>query len=251
MEFGEFIKLTGRKKQTIFTIVFLAVILTITASLAFPMKYSVRSRLLVIQNASTSDAYSLSKSNEYLGNLLAEVVHSSSFYTQVVSSGSYGVDSNYFSGSYSSQIKKWQKTVATKTAGDTGIIEITVFHTDIQEARRIAYGVNDILINQNKNYHGSDNVRVSIIDQPLVSTFPVKPNIAYNALAAFITSLIFSLFYIYIFPEKKYDISLLSGKRREKKLKRSLGRPVLEKGTAAEDDQEEIRLNGSMRNILR
>ncbi len=128
MEFNEFLKLIGRKKQTILAIMFVSIVLAIGLSLLSPLKYGAKSRLLVLQNAGGADAYSLSKSNEYLGNLFAQVVYSSSFYDQVIASP-YSINRDYFAGNYNQQLKKWRETVSTGTQGDTGIIEINVYHT--------------------------------------------------------------------------------------------------------------------------
>ncbi len=81
MESTEFSKLLRRKMGTIFTIVFVACILTIGVSLLFPLKYGTQSRLLVIQKTAGADPYTISRSHEYLGKLLAQVVYSSSFYS--------------------------------------------------------------------------------------------------------------------------------------------------------------------------
>ena len=217
MEFNEFLSLIKRKKQTIFTLMFVVIMIVVVFSLLQTMKYTVKSRLLVVQNTSNNDAYALSKSNEYLGNLFAEVVYSSSFYDQVIGS-KYNIDPNYFSGNYSQQIEKWRKTVSTKTQGDTGIIEINVYHPQASEANKISLAVNDILINNNQNYQGGQNIKVNIIDQPITSNYPNNPNIFYNVGAAVFGSFIISLFYIYIFPEEKYNLYLL-GKRKTKKKK--------------------------------
>ena len=217
MEFNEFLSLLKKKKQTIFTLMFVVVMIMVIFSLLQTMKYSVKSRLLVVQNTSGNDAYTLSKSNEYLGNLFSEVVYSSSFYDQVMAS-KYNVDPNYFSGSYSQQIEKWRKTVATKTQGDTGIIEVNVYHPQASEANKIALAVNDVLINNNQNYQGGQNIKVNIIDQPLTSNYPNTPNIFYNIGAAIFGSFILSLFYIYIFPEEKYNIYLFGKSKNKKKL---------------------------------
>ncbi|MFA6514266.1 MAG: hypothetical protein WCT50_03210 [Patescibacteria group bacterium] len=200
MEFNEFLKLVNKRKRTAFTIIFVTVVLTITISLLSPLKYGSKSRLLVLQNSTGSDVYSLSKSNEYLGNLFAQIVYSGSFYDQVKAS-QYNIDSNYFSGNYGQQLKKWQQTVKTDTQGDTGIIKINVYHPNIQEAKQISLAINDILINKNQDYHGGQNIKVNIIDQPLVSNYPIKPNLPYNIALALAASFIVSLFYIYIFPE--------------------------------------------------
>ncbi|HZJ41235.1 MAG TPA: hypothetical protein VFD16_03155 [Candidatus Saccharimonadales bacterium] len=241
MEFNEFLKLIGRKKQTIFAIIFVSLVLTIGLSLLSPLKYGVKSRLLVLQDTSDADAYSLSKSNEYLGNLFAQVVYSSSFYNQVIASP-YNIDRNYFSGNYSQQLKKWHETVSTSTQGDTGIVEINVYHTNIQEAKQIALAINDILINNNQNYHSGQNIKVNIIDQPLVSNYPVKPNIPYNAALALVASFLISLFYIYIFPARRNNLNLIGGHHKKVKINN------IEINHNVTPDND---LHGNMGNVLR
>lgn len=222
MEFNEFLNLIKRKVQTIFTIVFVATMLVVVISLASSLKYSVSSRLLVIQDASGSDVYSLSRSNEYLGNLFSQVVYSSSFYDQVLSSR-YNVEKGYFSGDYGQQLKKWRKTVNTKTQGDTGIIEVNVYHPQVNEAQKIALAVNDILINNNKDYQSNQNIKVKILDQPLASSYPTKPNIVLNVVATIFLAFIFSLFYIYILPEEKYNIYLFGRSHKSNRKNRDRG----------------------------
>jgi capsular polysaccharide biosynthesis protein len=221
MEFPSFIKLISKKQGTILTIVFAVIILTIGASLLMPLKYSAKSRLLVMQNAGAADVYTLSKSNEYLGNLFAQVVYSGSFYDSVLSS-QYDIDKNYFAGSYSDQLKAWQKMVETKTLSDTGIIRINVYHTNPYQAQQISLAINDILINKNTEYQGGGQlVKVRAIDQTLISSYPVKPNLPQNAVLALAIGLLFSLVYIYLYPEEKHDIKLWS-KRKSHKSKRSV-----------------------------
>ena len=260
MEFNEFLSLIRKKKQTIFTLMLVGIMLTVVFSLAQTMKYSVSSRLLVVQNSVGDDTYALSKSNEYLGNLFAEIVRSSSFYNQVLNSN-YNIDKNYFSGSYSQQIKKWQKTVETKTQSDTGIIEISVYHPDVQEAKKIALAINNILINSNQSYQGGQNIRINIIDQPLASTYPNKPNLLYNTLAAALISFFLSIFYIYIFPEEKHSIYLFG--KRKKKIKTPeaprisetprvapIKYEAIKRETIEREEDEPVRLNGNINNII-
>ncbi len=216
MEFLDFIKLLGKKKGTFFTLTFVTVLLTILISLIGPLNYGAKSRLLLIQNSSASDPYTLSKSNEYLSGLLAEVVHSGSFYNLVIASP-YDIDKTHFSGDYNKQMKQWNKTVSTKTYSDTGIIEINVYHSNPYQAQQIALAVNDILINNNASYQGSGSaIKINIIDQPIVSNYPVQPNLIMNALLAVVGGLLLSLFYVYIFPEERYDLSLWKKTKKNK-----------------------------------
>ena len=216
MEFLDFIKLIKKKSGTILTIVFVIIVLTVGVSFITPLKYGAKSSLLVMQDAGSADAYTLSKSNEYLGNLFAQVVYSGSFYDSVLSS-QYNIDKNYFSGSYSDQLRTWQKMVATKTISDTGIIEVNVYHQNPYQAQQISLAINDIMINKNNDYQGNGQlVKVRVIDQPLVSAYPVKPNLPQNIVLALAGGLLFSLIYIYLCPEEKYDIKLWSRRKNKK-----------------------------------
>jgi capsular polysaccharide biosynthesis protein len=220
MEFIDFKKLIKRKRGTIASLSFLLIVLVMGVSLLNPLKYSAKSRLLVVQNAVGADPYSVSRSNEYLGNLFSQVAYSGSFFNLVLNS-QYNIDKTYFGGSYGEQLKLWQKTISTKTQSDTGIIEINVYHPNPDQARLISLAVNDILINQNANYQGGgQGVKVSILDQPLVSDYPNQPNLLYNFAFALALGLVLSLMFIYLYPESHYDVRLWPKKRSKRKLEK-------------------------------
>lgn len=262
MEFSAFIKLIKKKAGTIGTLIFIIVILTLGVSLTSRLKYGAESKLLVIQNASSSDPYTLSRSNEYLGNLLSQVVYSGSFYDLVMNS-TYNIDKNYFSGDYRHQLKTWQKTVSTKTISDTGIIVIDVYHQNPYQAQQISLAINDVIMNKNFNYQGNgQEVKVNIIDQPLVSNYPVKPNLPQNLALAIVGGFLLSLCYIYLFPEDRYDIKLWNS-RKNRLLKKPGVKVKLEDEFPNEKREEEIKYEpkeekkesddiiGDINNILR
>ncbi len=249
MEFGNFIRLLGRKRGTIFTIIFVIIVLTVGVSLIGPLKYGATSRLLVVQNTTGSDPYTVSKSNEYLGNLFAQVAYSGSFYNLVLASP-YDIDKNYFSGDYNGQMKIWEKTIRTKTLSDTGIIEINIYHPNPYQARQIALAVNDIMINKNSNYQGNGSgIKINVIDQPLVSNYPVRPNLPQNLVIALVASLILSLFYIYLFPEDRYDLRLWP-KRKMKKIK-NIGHAVKLDYYPVNDEAESRPRQGNIGNVFK
>ena len=257
MEFKEFVQVLKRKKATVFTIILILIILVGGISLISPLKYGAKSRLLVIQNTTGNDPYTISKSNEYLGNLFAQVAYSGSFYNLVLDS-KYDIDKNYFSGSYNEQIKSWGQTIQTKTLSDTGIIEINVYHPNPYQAQQIALAVNDVLISKNSNYQGNgEGIKVNIIDQPLVSTYPVKPNLLQNGILALVFGIMFSLFYIYLFPEESYDLKLWPS--RKSKQVRNIGHAVKLDYYPVDNqpidvpisEQEEFRPQGNIQNILK
>lgn len=216
MDLKEFLILIKNKRQTIVLMMLSAIIIIAGISLLFPLRYEAKSRLLITQESGNTDAYTVSRSNEYLGNLFAKVANSGSFFDLAMSSP-YNINQAYFQGSTAQKMKLWNSTVKTKTLADTGIVEISVYHTSPYQAQQIALAVNDVMINKNNNYQGNgDKVKISVIDQPLVSSYPVKPNILQNAALAAIFSFILALFYIYVFPETRYDWRLFGHAKKQR-----------------------------------
>lgn len=256
MESLDLPKLLKFKIGTILTIVFVSIMLTVGISLLFPLKYGAQSRLLVVQNTAGNDPYTISRSNEYLGNLLAQVVYSASFYDLVLDS-TYNINRGYFNGTYSDQLKNWNRTVKTQTVSDTGIIEINVYHTNPVQAQQIALAVNDVLINKNSLYQGGgQSIKINIIDQPLVSSYPVKPNIPVNLAISLIGSFVVAIFYIYLFPEEKYNLRLWKRKsvNKLKSARRSIHIDYLPFVDKTQDDPErnnQPRPHGHINNIFR
>lgn len=208
MELKEFILLAARKKLTIFFLLIIFLTLAIILSIIQPFKYGASSQVLVIQNFTNPDPYLTSKSTEYLSNILAKVIYSNSFFTNVLDAG-YFIDKNYFGQTVKAQMKNWKKTVSAKAVNDSGIISLNVYHTDRAQAELITRAVIYALQTKHGLYHGgSDNVSVKIIDEPIISAYPVKPNLILNFSLALVLGLIFSLVYVYLFPEEKYNIKL-------------------------------------------
>ncbi|MDA3802485.1 MAG: hypothetical protein PF488_01125 [Patescibacteria group bacterium] len=259
MTFIDFKNLLKNKKGTIFSLTFILMMLVLIVSLLGPLKYTSSSKVLVVQNnPATTDSYVLSRSNEYLGNLFSEVVYSGTFFHSVLNSSRYEMDETYFKGDYGKQLKLWNKTISTKTIADTGIIEIYVYHPDPNQAMLISMAVNDVLINENYNYQGGEGIRISVLNQPVVSDYPNKPNVLYNLVFTFLIGLLLSLIYTYLYPEKKYDISLLpksngrekrgaNGRGRKKQREKNIKRGIIE-GIKKESEEKEIE-NEINRNI--
>lgn len=217
MELKEFLFLIKRKHQTIIVMMLIAVLAVAGLSLLFPLRYEAQSRVLITQESGSADAYTVSRSNEYLGNLFAQVVLSSSFFDLTMNSP-YNVDQNYFQGNYAKKMKAWRQAVKTRTLSDTGIIEISIYHTSPYQAQQIALAVNEAITSKNTNYQANgDKVKINVIDQPLISNYPVKPNILQNTLLAAIFSFIFALFYIYILPEDRYSWHLFKSKKYQRR----------------------------------
>lgn len=193
-------ELIKRKRLVIGVFVLAFFVLGVGLTLTQPLKYSSSLRLLVVQDASnvTGDPYALARSNEYLSDVLSKVTYSTSFYGKVVSAG-FNIDKAYFGNTTKKISKNWNKTIEVKKITNTGIISVTAYHPKQDQAEKIARGVGYILITQNSNYHGlGDKVSLKLLDEPINSTWPVKPNLLLNAVLSLFLGLVFGLIYIYL-----------------------------------------------------
>lgn len=218
MELIEFNKILKKRKGVLVYFVITFIVIGLIATFLQPLQYRSKTRLLVVQSAKGEDPYTISKSNEYLGNLFSQVVYSNSFFNLVMDS-KFNIDKKYFGNTSNREMKIWKKNISSKSLGDTGIISIDVYHSDPYQAKQISLAINDVLINKNFNYQGLGTlVRVTVIDQPIVSNYPVKPNIIINIILAIFTGIIIGLFYIYYFPEKKVKYHKRRTKKNHKKI---------------------------------
>ena len=216
MEITNFIKIIKKRKGTIlaFVLIFLTIAMAITFSQ--PLKYRVSSRLLIISDGAASDPYAIAKSNQYLTSLLSEAAYSGSFYQLLTASNNYDINWSYFSGDYKEQVKKWKKSIMARNVNDTGVMEVEIYHPDPYQAKQIAYAVNNALITQNSIYQGSTaGLKIKVIDEPTVSSYPVKPNLPLNAGAAIVFGLFAGLAYVYYFPLSRRERRLIASKNLE------------------------------------
>ena len=98
------------------------------------------------------------------------------------------------------------------------MISISVLHPDKYQSDQIIKAVDYLIQKNHAFYHGfGDQISIRVIDQPFTSIFPVSPNIPFNLILGFLFGLIFSLSYIFLFPEEVYNLRFWP-KRKAKKV---------------------------------
>lgn len=218
MEYKQFKNLVSQRKQTVIIITVLFLIAASLLTFLQPLKYSATSTLLVVQNyGPNTDAYNVSRSNQFLSNLLAQVVYSDSFYEKVLTSG-YNIDKSIFPADANKRKKEWQRAVYTHAVADTGTITLKIYHQNKAVAMKLNQAIAYTLMTKHSQYHGlGDNVQIKIINDSTLSDWPVKPNIALNLLLSLAIGLIASLYFIYLFPDKKlgFDLARRSDKNNQ------------------------------------
>jgi len=195
IHYGEIIK---RDWRMVLVITLITLILSFVVTLLQPFLYSSTVSVLVLQKSGFSiDAYSASKSEERIANKLSQVVYSSSFLSKVLNSG-FSIDKTYFPSDELKKRKQWQSMVETSVPAGLSKLQVSVYHKDPNQALQIAQAIAFTLTSEKREYIGIDDVDLRVLDAPLASKYPVKPNIILNLGLGLIVGIFFGVIYVII-----------------------------------------------------
>lgn len=186
----EYFKVLYSWKKTILLISTAGLLLASLISFISPFEYKATTGLLILPKATVGlDAYSAIKTSERIGENLATIVHTSSFFDKLADTG-YNIDFSYFNQESKNKLKiQWGNMVSAYVIYNTGLLYVDVYHEDQEQAIFIAQAISNILISQNDEYLAHEGfVEVKMVDEAIVSERPVKPNFVRNALLGFFAS---------------------------------------------------------------
>ena len=153
--------------------------------------YASNTRVLITQKSvSSTDAYTMLRAAERMGQSLASVMTTASFLDKVLQSG-YSVR-NVFPQDEALRRDIWEGMLEVSVIPDTSILDINVLHTDREQAERIVTAVSSVLIVHGKEYLGIDNLNIQVVDAPLTSVTPVKPHVPVNVAMGLLIGFILS-----------------------------------------------------------
>ncbi|HLD17654.1 MAG TPA: hypothetical protein VJB99_01090 [Patescibacteria group bacterium] len=176
----------SRRWRTVVVFSLAGLVLALGLSLIQPLRYSSTIRLLILQDGGgSSDAYTASRSVERLAENLVAILYTTSFYDQVMKAG-FDIDQLAFPTLEWKKRRFWEKTVSASVARGAGLLTITAFHKDVSQAEQIANAVAYVLTLQAPSYVSGGNVSVRIVDTPLNSRWPARPNIPANVFSGIV-----------------------------------------------------------------
>jgi capsular polysaccharide biosynthesis protein len=175
--------------------------LAILLSFLRPLEYSSTTRILITQELGAVDAYTASRSAERIADDLASIVYTSTFFTKVLSSG-YDVDESYFSDDEIKRRTQWEDAVSASVSRSSGLLSITAYHTDIEQAEELATAVAYVLTTEGWTYTSGGSITVQVVDEPLNSRYPVRPNLLINGFSGLVLGLLGGAGYLLIAAEK-------------------------------------------------
>ncbi len=175
------------------TVTLIAVIITIATT----PKYEGHSRILVIQKQQSIDAFTASKSADYIAGLLNEAVYSKSFFDSLTKRDT-GLAS-HFSSDPDKRSKEWAKMVDSRVDSGKGILEVKVYDADSKQAQHVTDLIVATLVSDGASYYGgSSDISMRVIDAPSVSTKPARPSFVLNIGGGILVGLALDLVYIFI-----------------------------------------------------
>lgn len=190
------------RMRTIIAFAVAGTVLALLVSFVQPLKYSSTVRLLVMQDlGSATDAYTASRSEERIAENLSTIVYTTTFFDDVINSG-FSIQDRYFPTQDYKKRREWAKTVDATIARGSGIMTISAYHQDVSQAEQIARAVAFVLTEEATNYVSGGNVQVKIIDAPLNSRYPVRPNIVANSVSGLVLGGLVGIAFVLLQYEK-------------------------------------------------
>lgn len=164
----------------------LGLVLALIISFVQPLKYASTARLLILQDVGSGvDAYTASRSEERIADNLSTLVYTSTFFDQVMSAG-FSIDESIFPDDPSKRRKAWGRTVKATVSRGSGLLSITAYHRDVTQAEQLVRAMAFVLTSQVGEYTSGGNVSARLVDEPLNSRWPVKPDVLANLLSGFV-----------------------------------------------------------------
>ncbi len=170
-----------------------------------PFMYRSTVSIYVVQKSGFSiDAYSASKSEERFANKLGQLVYSSTFLDKVLAVNN-GIDKTYFPQDEQKRRQKWGKTIEANVPTGLSRLDLAIYHPIAKEALSLAESTAQVLLTQRDSFIGISDVSLLILDKPLVSKYPVRPNIPVNLIASIFVGLLVGVSYVSLTYDPQRD----------------------------------------------
>ena len=181
----------GRRWKLILAIGIITGVLAGLVTLLFPLQYRADAQVLIISKSRSGvDPYTVVKSAERIGENIVQVMKTSDFYLKVKNQPGYGVNWDLFdSKSERERRKLWNKTIGASVVYGTGVLNISAYHKDAEQAKQLAGASATTLAAKGWEYVGGD-VAIKVVNDPVTTKWPVRPNILINAVLGFLVSVL-------------------------------------------------------------
>lgn len=163
--------------------------------LFFPLEYRADAQVLVISKTRYGvDPYTVVKSAERVGENIAAVMRTNDFFEKVWEQSAYKPDKSYFERvPERTKLKRWSKSVQPSVVYGTGVLTISGYGRTSKQAIALAGAAADAIVAHGWEYVGGD-VTLKVVNKPVVTGWPVRPNVFMYGMVGFFAGLILAGF---------------------------------------------------------
>jgi len=146
-----------------------------------PVQYGADSQVLIISTSRYGvDPYTSVKSSERVGENLLYVLKSDDFYNKVMDQAGEDFDKSVFENlSDRKRRRAWEKSLSAGVSYGTGVLNIRSYGNSAEQAKSLSAAIMKTVVSKGWEYVGGD-VTLKIINEPISTRFPVRPNILLN-----------------------------------------------------------------------
>lgn len=153
----------------------------------WPLQYRADAQVLIISKSRYGvDPYTVVKSAERVGENLVEIMKTDDFLVKVRATPGFNLDWSAFDTLNERQKRKaWPKMINGSVVYGTGVLNVSSYHQNPDTAKQLAGAVAQTLADKAWEYVGGD-VILKVVNTPVATRFPVKPNPFMNAALGFV-----------------------------------------------------------------
>jgi len=158
----------------------------------FPLEYRADAQVFIIsQSQQGVDPYTTVKSAERIGENLSELLKTDDFFVKVSNQDGYNLDVSEFTSLNDRKRRKlWEQSVHGSVVYGTGVFSISAYHRSQEQAKALAGAAANTLVANGWQYVGGD-VIIRLVNPPVVTQYPVRPNLLVNIVLGFLFGVLF------------------------------------------------------------
>lgn len=152
---------------------FLFAALSFGLLMATEKSFKVKTDFLVVQKqTATQDIYTLSRSNEYITNVMEESIYSELFVNEAVATGT--INSSLFPTDRQARLKEWKKMVDVSKSFQGNVLIVETQHNNKNSALKISQAISEVLVKKNHLFRSGlpEDVEVRILSGPIDERAP-------------------------------------------------------------------------------
>ena len=208
MKIREFIQLLGDKKGMVMLFGVLLAALTFWGAIIANKNFQARADVLIVQNQNGySDYYALSRSADYLSQVLTESIYSERFIQKVAEKNIVNID-NMLPKDKSEKLKKWNQMVEVTKKSDTGILSIETYGVTPTEAIQTSEAVLKVLTEDYYIFLGrGQDLDVRVLSGPILEKTFGTLSLAFIIFGGFVIGCLLAVMWFYFSYELKEGVS--------------------------------------------